>query len=347
MKIANPIYDSIFKYLLNDKKVAKLIISRIIGEEIVDLEMRPTEYQHKVIAQAFCFTVMRIDFSARIKKADGSEKIVIIEIQKARLPTDIMRFRRYLGEQYQSDNNMQINEKGQNEALPIVSIYFLGHKLDYMEAPVVRVQRKCFDAVTEEEIPHKEKFIEALSHDSFIIQIPFLKEKRRNKLEELLSIFDQSKATISGHYIDFDTDEYPKEYTSIVRRLEKAVQDKHYADKMDIEDDIVEQFSQYQRERQIAEEALEEERRQLELIRQEKEKERCQKEEERRLKEEACLEKEEERRQKEEERRLKEEALRQKESAEAKNRADREKMVQLLKSMGLSEQEIAEKLNAL
>ncbi len=45
-------------------------------------------------------TVYRLDFSAKIKTTEGT-KTVLIEIQKAKLATDIIRFRKYLGEQYQ------------------------------------------------------------------------------------------------------------------------------------------------------------------------------------------------------------------------------------------------------
>ena len=38
MHIANPIYDVVFKYLMEDNDIAKLIISTIIGEDIVALD---------------------------------------------------------------------------------------------------------------------------------------------------------------------------------------------------------------------------------------------------------------------------------------------------------------------
>ena len=41
MLIANPLYDVVFKYLLDDKKVAKLFIGVILGVEIVELEFKP------------------------------------------------------------------------------------------------------------------------------------------------------------------------------------------------------------------------------------------------------------------------------------------------------------------
>ncbi len=34
LQIANPIYDVVFKYLMNDEKVAKLLLSALIGREV-------------------------------------------------------------------------------------------------------------------------------------------------------------------------------------------------------------------------------------------------------------------------------------------------------------------------
>ena len=56
--------------------------------------------QTKVDNETTRFSVFRIDFAARLRMADGSEQLVIIEIQKAKFPTDILRFRKYLGTQY-------------------------------------------------------------------------------------------------------------------------------------------------------------------------------------------------------------------------------------------------------
>jgi hypothetical protein len=38
MFIANPTYDVVFKYLLEDKKVAKLLLSAILEKEVIDIE---------------------------------------------------------------------------------------------------------------------------------------------------------------------------------------------------------------------------------------------------------------------------------------------------------------------
>lgn len=86
-----------------------------------------------------------------------------------------MRFRKYLGQQYYTDRNTttkNINGEIRKSALPIVSIYFLGHRLDFETAPVIKVNRNYIDLATGEQLKNKEEFIESLSHDSYVIQIP-------------------------------------------------------------------------------------------------------------------------------------------------------------------------------
>ncbi len=258
MKIANPIYDVVFKYLLDDNKIAKLVISKIIGQDIEEIEFQPKENIVEIERPASgkekskaSFTVYRLDFAAKIKLSTGGYQKVLIEIQKAKFPTDIMRFRRYLGQQYFSDKNStvtKIKDKERRTAFPIVSIYFLGHTLDYETAPIIKVSRNYIDIATGEILKHKEEFIESLTHDSFIIQIPELKGKRRNDLEKLLSIFDQSQKE-SDHILNINENDFPDEYREIIRKLQKAVLDEDIQNTMNIEDEILAELEH--KERQI------------------------------------------------------------------------------------------------
>ena len=247
VQIANPIYDVVFKYLMNDEKVARLLLSAVIGKEVVSLEFRPTE-QHFPVGELLA--VLRMDFSARIKDEQGNEDLVILELQKAKLATDIMRFRRYLGEQYANKENVVREKKEEypyRKALPILSIYFLGHALEHVKVPVLRVNRRYIDAATGEEIRQREEFIESLTHDSIIIQIPYLKGSRRTELERLLALFDQSNATDDPHFMNIDEKDLPERYIPLLRRLQKAVADASVRQTMDAEDDIIEEFKDYQR----------------------------------------------------------------------------------------------------
>ena len=43
VSIANPIYDSVFKYLMEDERIAKTLISALLKKEVVEVDMRRNE----------------------------------------------------------------------------------------------------------------------------------------------------------------------------------------------------------------------------------------------------------------------------------------------------------------
>ncbi len=244
IKIANPIYDVVFKYLMSDNKIAKLMLSTIIGKEVVTLQFRDTEKRTDLDKS---IKYHRLDFSAEIMDNNNKKQIVIIELQKIRLPADILRFRRYLGEQYMSKENTYTgtNEKGDPEtkAMPIISIYFLGYKLYKTKAPVIKINKEIIDIATNEKIEEANEFTESLTHDSIIISIPYLKERRRNDIEKLLAIFDQSdKEANDNQVINLNEDDFPEKYRDVVRRLVKANSEPEIRRKMDMEDDLIDEI---------------------------------------------------------------------------------------------------------
>ena len=238
MKVANPIYDVVFRYLMGNQKVAKIIISNIIGEEIESLDFSFTELSKKVKES---LTVLRLDFAAKILQPNGEYKVILIELQKAKFPTDIMRFRKYLGKQYgEEENAYDRGDSGRKKAMPIISIYFLGHNLEHTDAPIIQVKQEYYDHITREQITEKEEFIESLTHDSYIIQIQKLKKKYRSKLEVLLSIFDQRKLLKnSKHFLNLQEEDYPEEFQVIIRQLLKAGAEEEVCNEMDLEDDLL------------------------------------------------------------------------------------------------------------
>lgn len=101
--IANPIYDVVFKYLMEDDKVARILLSALLKKDIVSLEMRRHGY---TATQQTRISLYRIDFSARVRETDGTEHLILIELQKTWLATETLRFRQYLGIQYLNKENM-------------------------------------------------------------------------------------------------------------------------------------------------------------------------------------------------------------------------------------------------
>jgi hypothetical protein len=263
MQIANPIYDVVFKYLMEDSKLAKLMISSIIGENIERLSFLPQEFVSNIEKpkkgekskakrnRSDSLTVYRLDFSAKIKTAEGY-KNVIIELQKAKFPTDIMRFRSYLGQQFANKNNFQkikIDNHIRKTGLPIISIYFLGHKLDNTTASAIKVSRQYSDLITDEIIETKESFIESLTLDSYVIQIPYLTDKRRSELEIMLSVFDQRNPVDNDrHILNVREEDFPLKYRPIIRKLQKAILDNEVKKRMDMEDGIIDELEDMERE---------------------------------------------------------------------------------------------------
>ena len=261
MQIANPIYDVVFKYLMGNNEIAILVLSTILEEDIISLDLLPQETA--MALEKRTLTVYRLDFSARIKTESGEERHVVIEIQKAKFATDIMRFRRYLGEQYKK--GFPVPGEKLPKATPIISIYFLGYRLDHIAVPVIKVLRRYYDAATGEEIPAREAFIESLTHDSFVIQIPQLGPARRTATERLLAIFDQHrKVEGDGHILDVDEKRYPEEYRKIVRWLNGAVCEPDIRRTMEVEDDILAEFEDIERRMAGMEKTIEEKEKALE-----------------------------------------------------------------------------------
>jgi hypothetical protein len=224
LALANPIYDSVFKFLMEDLDIALEIISAIINKEIISIKVQPQE--NTVQLEGKSFTVYRLDFIAVIKTPDGDKK-VLIELQKAKFSTDIIRFRKYLGEQYKKD------------VLPIITIYFLGHILDNFLPAILEVNRTYKDRLTGKEINYRNEFIESLTHDSFVIQIPAMKLTIKTKLEKILSVFEQNKLSEDKHivYYDYPIDDSVQE--KITRRLNYAASSEKLKREMDIEEEIL------------------------------------------------------------------------------------------------------------
>jgi hypothetical protein len=236
MIIANPIYDSVFKYLLDDNEVAKVLISNILDIKVETLHLEPTETSFATEGVRN-FTVFRIDFKATITLENEAKQVILIEIQKAKLETDIVRFRKYLGNQYIDPKNTYPNEP--HKAIPIYTIYFLGHALEHAKtSPIININREYIDNYSKQKITEKEEFIECLTHNSVVVQIPLFKTYRRNRLEKLLSIFEAS----TNHEINIDEVE-DADYKLVTRRLIAANADSKVRIQMDVEDEIISELA--------------------------------------------------------------------------------------------------------
>ena len=238
MLVANPIYDTVFKFLMEDERIARTILSALLKQDIVNVELRPHEYSN---TKRDTLSIFRIDFAATVRQSDGSEQLILIELQKTWLPTETLRFRQYLGVQYENPKNI-VAESSDQHAMPMVAVYILGHCLGDIEEPVVYVSHQAYDyneQLVTKGMPNA--FIESLTHDSIIVQIPRLHGKINNRLDEILSIFDQTyKNRDNQHVLNLNDSYYAEddvEMQRILRRLLIAAADADMRMDMNVEDE--------------------------------------------------------------------------------------------------------------
>ena len=174
--VANPIYDCVFKFLMEDERIAKTLLAALLKKEVVSVEMRRHEHTNTTRDDISMF---RIDFATRVKDEDGNENLMLIELQKTWVETETLRFRQYLAAQYNAQENMLEPKVGERQyALPMVAVYLLGHRVGKLDSPVVYVSHDARNYDGEEVTNDmKDPFVRSLIHDSIIVQLPLLHGK--------------------------------------------------------------------------------------------------------------------------------------------------------------------------
>ena len=329
MKIANPMYDAVFKHLMEDKKIAKLFLSALTGLAIRSLRALPQELMVDIgdnpqrpgqPMQAY-----RLDYAARVRDKDGSERVAILEIQRQKAYRQDMRFRKYLGKQYMDgDFTMPARGRRYPVGIPVLPIYFLGEPPEgFEDVPILLVDLVARDRRTMAPLKGTNSFIDALFHKGILINTRAL-HPSGDELETLLSIFNPFYQTENPHIMSVNEALFPKTYHGLLKRLHAVIQNKEVRDKMSAEDDFLAEMQAiadlHTRELASARRKQERaERKQIEALRKQEQAEQ----------------------QKEQALRKQEQAERQKEQAEQQ----KAEAIRLLLQLGIPKSEIAQKLS--
>lgn len=260
MIIANPIYDLVFKALMKEERLAKFFVETLLNEFVHEISFKPQEFvapspiepqegsvtdeidvDGKPVYTKRNINLFRLDFIATIRTADGSHKKVLIELQKARKVIDVQRFRNYLGEQYKTVDYIEDNGLKKWESLPIIAIYLLGFELPDLKPAATKVARVYRDMHTGEAIEGKDSFVERLTHDCYVVQLPKVKKSLKSRLDRILNLFEQD-GFIAGSNIlkDFDaSDEYEGEIIDMAKVLNYVISDKETRKQIEAEIEFV------------------------------------------------------------------------------------------------------------
>ena len=237
--IANPIYDTVFKFLMEDDHVARVLLSALLKKNVVKTERRRHEYANTNRDEISYF---RIDFAATVEDDNSVQTLMLIELQKTWLPSETYRFRQYIGQQYANKENIKKDGNGNNVGIPMVAVYLLGHCVGDIETPILYVNHRYEDYDGNEVkkgLP--DPFVDSLKHESVIVQIPLLHGHVSNRLEQILSIFDQSNVSKEDRQtILIDDSEYPEnsEMQYVIKKLMMASASADLRRQMDVEEEF-------------------------------------------------------------------------------------------------------------
>ena len=238
VRIANPIYDSVFKHLMENQAIARGMISRLLGVKVLSLKLQAQEMTQRhaqlIGSDERVVRVFRVDFAAEVKLANGRKQKVLIELQKARESEVVERSRGYLGGHY--------GKKAEKESpLPIIAIYLLGFTLNKAVPKVLKVKRQYLDGVTGSALPvgAHEPFVEMLTHDAVIVQIPLLNDSDETEIERALLVFNQRYKTKDEHYLELDNETWSDPLVNaMIRELLVAASNEKTREEMKMEDEL-------------------------------------------------------------------------------------------------------------
>ena len=244
MRLLNPTYDTVFKYLMQDLEIAKGLISRILDKEIIEITSLPQESTSiELQLKYISIPLLRQDFVAAIKTTDkqGNENIekVMIEVQKSPFPPEVSRFRQYLSEKYHHKTIIDDEEQD----LPIKTIYLIEKTFNSNLPSVLHVANDYYDRLTGIKYTgNKDQFVDLLVHEAYFIQTNLLEGDFKNDLMRVLSIFSTKYQINLGkqkRFIELNEEEInrykDKLLSLIIRRLNIGTNDRKLLTALDVE----------------------------------------------------------------------------------------------------------------
>ena len=233
MLIANPIYDTIFKFLMDDNESAKIILSTLLNVDIEELTATTTiqSYLGEDEKNWGFGKLSHLDYAAQVLKPDGSKENILIELQKADLPSDFYRFRLYITEKFKKSHST-IKKENTTIHTPIkfIPIFILNFEIENEICDLVIQTNKMVKGVLKDTIlKNPVSFLDDLMYDLTIVQIPHITnidvekikdDAHKLELYKLFKLFDQNAKTQNDEYKLEIKEKIPSKYTRLVKRLQ-------------------------------------------------------------------------------------------------------------------------------
>ena len=240
MLIANPLYDRVFKYMMEEKPVAKLFISTIIREEVVDLQPKPQERiaeKEKMKIKGTEMEVQRLDFAARLDTVKG-QTALLIEMQKHGAKEHIKRFQRYIGKEYMLAGYGEDGEDVEDISKIYTMFFWGGDRIVRNNFPIIETTPQSNYRIGGKSTKlNKNRIDNMFHHTGWNIQVKNLGKKApANEAEQMLAMFDQRYCTDNKHLLEIPLDIIPVKFHPIILRLNRASLDPDVRRHMDEQD---------------------------------------------------------------------------------------------------------------
>jgi len=247
--IPNPIYDVVFRYLMEDPDSAMIVLSTLINEKIKKLHLEPITHSEKNENQSKIeiqdpktkddIYLFHLDFTAVVELPDGSEELIMIELQKASEPDDIFRFKRYISKNFQRKQEKEITDpKTQaietiNKPIRLIPIFILNFRIENeINDLLIKTSRIKTGVFKNKNLQKHNEFIDNLSYDIWVVQLPNLhnvveddykNDEYKKKLFILLKLFDQkSKVRDNEHRLRIIRKFFPGFLDRVIKRIQAA-----------------------------------------------------------------------------------------------------------------------------
>ena len=247
--IPNPLYDVVFRYLMEDMDSAMVVISTLINENIKKLTLEPLTHSEKKGNQLEVITrdpktnedikLFHLDFTAIVELPDGTEEVIIIEVQKASEPGDIFRFKRYISKNFQKTREKEIINPKTNaiekidKPMRLIPIFILNFRIENEINDVfIKTSRTKLGVFKNKNLEKQNEFIDNLTYDIWVIQLPNLHnvveadykdDEYKQKVYTLLELFDQKlKIRDNNHKLRVIRKLFPHFLDRIIKRLQAA-----------------------------------------------------------------------------------------------------------------------------
>jgi len=310
MKLLNPLFDTVFKFLMEDVECAKGLIKTIIKKDIS--ELYPLQQEASTMRLKIKYSqigMIRQDYVAMIKSQDEDGKDtfekVVIEVQKSPFMPEIGRFRNYLADKYKKKTNIPTSEGSKDVFLAIKTIYLIEETFNKNLPPVLARLGQYYDELENTVYEGKrDEVVELFNHDSWFIQTELLPPDFKQEMMYVLSVFAPTyRKDRKDRYIEIpDNEMLQKKYellNRLIRRLQMATSNTKINRAVDVEmeyEDFIEKqielakiykeqaeqaeikVKEETKKKNLAEKKAKEERKQKELAEQRADDERKQKE---------------------------------------------------------------------